>query len=119
MRVLVCGSRKYSDYSFLSSVLDTLNRDNDITLIIHGAASGADSLADRWAGTNNIPVRAFPADWVRHGRAAGPLRNKKMLDEGQPDVVIAFPGHKGTRNMVAQASTHPSRPMILDYQEGS
>jgi hypothetical protein len=116
MRVLVCGGRNYGDYVFLSSILTNIHDTTPITLIIHGAANGADSLADRWAATHHVPVRAFPADWVRHGRAAGPLRNKKMLDEGKPDVVVAFPGNKGTRNMVAQAQTHPSQPYILDFQ---
>jgi hypothetical protein len=116
MRVLVCGGRNYSDYAFLSSVLTNIHTTTAITCIIHGAASGADSLADRWAAEHNIPVHVFPADWMTHHRAAGPIRNKQMLDEGTPDVVVAFPGNKGTRNMVAQAQTHPSQPYILDFQ---
>jgi hypothetical protein len=116
MRVLVCGGRNYSDYAFLSSVLMNLHTTTKITCIIHGAASGADSLADRWAAEHNIPVHVFPADWNTYGRTAGPIRNKQMLDEGKPDVVVAFPGNKGTRNMVAQAQTHPSQPYILDFQ---
>jgi hypothetical protein len=117
MRVLVCGGRNYSNYLFLSSVLNTLHNDKRINYIIHGAASGADSLADQWAAEHHIPVRVFPADWGKHGRAAGPIRNKQMLDEGKPDVVIAFPGNKGTRNMIAQATQHPSKPHIIDFQD--
>ena len=46
---------------------------------------------------------AYPANWKKHGRAAGPIRNKQMLEEAKPDLVIAFPGGAGTANMVKQA----------------
>jgi hypothetical protein len=71
----------------------------DIT-IIEGAATGADSAAADFAICNFCPVVEYPADWAKHGHAAGPIRNKKMVDEGKPDLVIAFPGGKGTENMV-------------------
>jgi hypothetical protein len=119
MRVLVCGGRNFSDYSFLSSVLTNIHTTTKITRIIQGEAPGADTLARQWANEHNILIIGFPADWNTYGRAAGPIRNKQMLDEGKPDVVIAFPGNKGTRNMVAQAVTHPSQPTILDYQGAS
>jgi len=45
----------------------------------------------------------FPADWSRHGKSAGPIRNRQMLIEGRPDIVVAFPGGKGTANMIKQA----------------
>jgi hypothetical protein len=75
------------------------------TLIIHGCANGADEWADYWADVNNVPHRAFPADWNKHGKAAGPIRNQRMLDEGKPDMVIAFPGGRGTADMVRRART--------------
>lgn len=67
--------------------------------VIHGAASGADQLAGAWARANGIRELAEPADWKRHGKAAGFIRNKAMLDMG-PDYVIAFPGGRGTAMMV-------------------
>ena len=52
-------------------------------------------------------MRIFPADWIRHGRAAGPIRNEQMLREGCPDLVVAFhddPGlGRGTADMVRRA----------------
>ncbi|BAQ18361.1 hypothetical protein GL4_2928 [Methyloceanibacter caenitepidi] len=71
--------------------------------MIHGNATGADALAGFWAIAVGVPILAFAADWNKHGRAAGPIRNKQMLDEGKPDLVIAFPGGRGTANMVRQA----------------
>lgn len=96
MRVLVCGGRDYNDYMTLSSVLETL----DITVLIHGAAKGADSLADFFAKNDNLCVERYPADWAKYGKRAGYLRNQQMLDEGKPELVVAFPGGKGTAMMV-------------------
>lgn len=99
MRVLVCGGRDYAYYTTVASVL----REIKPTVIIHGGARGADYLASVWAVTHNIPEHPYPADWNKHGKAAGPIRNQQMLDEGQPDLVIAFPGGRGTADMVKRA----------------
>lgn len=112
MRVLVCGSRHFKDYMFLKEVLDNFHDKNNITEIIHGAAKGADLMAAEWAMSRStsmgaaMGIRAFPADWNKHGKAAGPIRNKQMLDEGKPDKVIAFlaPNSRGTQNMIDQAT---------------
>jgi hypothetical protein len=45
----------------------------------------------------------YPADWAKHGRAASPIRNQQMLDEGRPNLVVAFPGGRGTADMVRRA----------------
>lgn len=102
-RVLVCGGRAYDDAERLWRVLDSYDNDRDFTVLIEGAANGADTLARQWAEAKKIKVRSFPADWKRHGKGAGPARNFRMLDEGKPQLVIAFPGGKGTANMVAMA----------------
>jgi len=98
-RVLVCGGRDYRDMTTVTRWLDVLAPG----LVIHGAARGADECAWRWACRSFVPDKAFPADWKKHGRAAGPIRNQKMLDEGKPDLVVAFPGGRGTADMVARA----------------
>lgn len=102
-RVLVCGGRDYVDEGTLSSVLDQAHAANPIALLIHGACAGADMLAEMWAGRAGVKTAPFPADWDAYGKSAGPIRNRKMLDEGKPHLVIAFPGGRGTRNMVEQA----------------
>ena len=101
MRVLICGGRKYTDRG---KILYTLRRYN-ATVVIHGAAKGADMLADDCAKELGLEIEAYPANWKRHGRAAGPIRNKVMLKKSQPDLIIAFPtlGSKGTWDMVRKA----------------
>jgi hypothetical protein len=103
MKVLVCGGRQYDDAATLGSRLEEIHRERRITVIIESGAAGADSLARRFGERRGIPVRTFPADWGTHGRAAGPIRNRQMLEEGKPDLVVAFPGGRGTANMVKQA----------------
>lgn len=101
--VLVCGGRNYASALTVSDILGALNAKHRFTLLIHGGASGADSLAHGWAEMHDVPVREFPADWATNGRAAGPIRNERMLREGKPDLVVAFPGGKGTAHMVSIA----------------
>ena len=100
-RVLVCGGRDFEDRGLLEWALEPF--DSDSTTIIHGAARGADHMAGVWASKKGIPVERYPADWQKHGKAAGPIRNQQMLDEGDPDVVLAFPGGNGTADMVRRA----------------
>lgn len=102
-KALVCGGRLYSELSYFNSMMDSLRERFDITKIVHGAATGADSLADVWAHRNHIPVTAYSADWKNIGKAAGIVRNQKMLDEEDPDLVIAFPGGRGTEDMCSRA----------------
>lgn len=103
LRVLVCGGRDLRDAKGMWHHLDRLHADRGVAVLIHGGAVGADSLAGRWAAERGIDLTVFPANWQRHGTAAGPIRNARMLAEGKPDAVIAFPGGRGTANMIAQA----------------
>jgi hypothetical protein len=104
MRVLVCGGRDYSDRNFMDHYLRLFDRNRGpIKLIISGEARGADTLAKEWAVGCGCPYLGFPADWDKHGKAAGPIRNQQMLDEGKPDVVIAFKGGRGTADMISRA----------------
>jgi hypothetical protein len=103
MRVLVCGGRDFADRQLAIDTLDSLDAERGIGRIIHGAARGADTLADEWAAARGVPVERFHADWRAHGKAAGPLRNQRMLDEGRPGLVVAFPGGRGTADMVRRA----------------
>lgn len=101
MRILICGGRDFKDVKLMHGLLDRLKPLIDV--VIHGAAKGADVMAAEWAIANDIATDTYPAQWDLHGHAAGPIRNKRMLDEGKPDLVLAFPGGRGTENMVQQA----------------
>lgn len=99
MRVLVCGGRNYRDYETLSSVLSGIRP----SIVIDGGARGADWMASSWALENGVHSVTYKADWNAHGKAAGPMRNRRMIVEGKPDIVVAFPGGKGTEDMISKA----------------
>lgn len=103
VRVLVCGGRDFRDHGCVFDKLTAIHTGQMITCIIEGGAPGADEWAAVWADMVGVPRKKFPADWASLGRAAGPLRNQRMLDEGKPDLVLAFPGGKGTASMVRLA----------------
>lgn len=103
MKVIVCGGRDYADAARVHEVLDGLVHHLPITEVIQGAARGADALAKAWAVSRGIPCVSVPAQWRKFGKQAGALRNTRMLKEYGAEAVIAFPGGRGTYNMVAQA----------------
>lgn len=96
MRVLVCGGRDFKDVSL---VYKTLDETGDIECIISGHARGADSIGEMYADERNIPLDIYPAKWNKYGKSAGFKRNMQMLVEGKPDLVVAFPGGRGTAMM--------------------
>jgi YspA, cpYpsA-related SLOG family len=106
MRMLVCGGRNFTDHikfnRELTDIITNGTRQWDEITIIHGAARGADTLAGLYAKMFGIKVEAYPADWDEFGLNAGVIRNQNMLDTGI-DLVVAFPGKKGTADMVRRA----------------
>ncbi len=116
MRVLVCGGRDYPDREHVHRVLTKWHGKMRISILITGMAGqkdkdervlcGADLLAWEWAkaaGVETLEYPVKPGEWNRLGKAAGPLRNERMLREGEPDIVLAFPGNKGTSDMTRRA----------------
>jgi hypothetical protein len=103
VRVLVCGDRNWMDRK---KIEDRLLKLPVNTVVIEGEASGADSLARDVAREIGLSVLEFPADWKKHGKAAGPIRNRQMLDQ-KPDLVIAFhpdlTKSRGTADTVREA----------------
>ena len=90
MITAVIGSRSFNNYDFLEENLDTF----DITEIVSGGAKGADSLAERYAKENDLPMKIFPPDWETHGKQAAFIRNKEIIDYAE--IVIAFWDGKST-----------------------
>lgn len=112
MRVLVCGSRSWTDKTPIKRRLCLLP--GSVT-VVHGAARGADALAGQVAAELNFAVEEYPADWNRHGRAAGPMRNIEMLDSGV-DLVLAFRvgDSPGTKHCLSAAKSRGLPIEIFD-----
>lgn len=113
MKVLVCGGRDYHNKLRVWAILHEIQAETPITYLIHGGARGADLLGASWAtSTNGVATVRCDANWARDGRAAGPIRNHGMLGLN-PDLVVAFPGGRGTDDMIRQAQKAGVRVMIV------
>lgn len=115
--VLVCGGRYFSDYGMLERVLDRRHKLERFIKLVHGAARGADSMAGNWADHRGVLVAAYPAEWELYGKSAGHRRNALMLEREKPDLVIAFPGGRGTADMVGKA--HAANVRVMRIKEGA
>lgn len=101
-RLLITGGRDFTDADVIrEAILDIETRPD---LVIHGDSAGADRVAGGIAEELGLDIWKFPAKWHIYGRSAGMRRNSQMLREGRPTHVLAFPGGRGTENMVMQAA---------------
>jgi hypothetical protein len=113
-RIMVTGSRNHTDRNKIRNALEVEYLQETAIfgrgiVVVHGGASGADSIADAWAKEQKakgrrVEVEVHPANWKHHGRAAGPMRNQHMVNLGA-NVVLAFPIGKspGTRHAMNAA----------------
>ena len=105
-KIVIGGCRDYNDYDvfkeFVDSCLSRLKEEHSLT-IVSGHCSGVDLMGERYAKENGLGLEIFPADWDKYGRAAGPIRNKQMVEVS--DYVIAFWNQKsrGTKSLIAYA----------------
>jgi predicted Rossmann-fold nucleotide-binding protein len=99
MKAIVCGGRSYRGPAHVCATLDEINPHE----IVCGGGVGADAYAIYWARDRECIHHVYPAKWKVHGNKAGPIRNQEMLDSSKPDLVIAFPGGRGTADMVRRA----------------
>ena len=112
LHILICGGRHFDNYKLLESIVINYLIQHEIKdkniEIISGHCPGADLLGEKYSKEHNTALKIFPAQWKRYGKAAGPLRNKEMIEylsSFDNKLVIAFigPNSKGTRNTIALA----------------
>lgn len=115
-RVIIAGGRDFKNYTLLSKTMDHLlsKIDGDI-VIVCGKARGADTLGERYAKEHGYSVHYFPAEWDRHGRAAGYIRNIAMADNA--DALAAFwdGESRGTKNMIEIAKNRGLSVRVIRY----
>ena len=123
VRIIIAGSRKFNDYPRMVKELDNLgihliNSINPIE-IVSGHAPGADTLGEKFAKAYDYPLKIFPAEWDKYGKAAGPIRNEQMAKyaaEADMGILIAFPigESKGTRNMIKLAQQYGLEICVIE-----
>ena len=113
-KVIIAGSRDFSDYPMLVKRCDCLLAETDTTIVIvSGGARGADTLGESYAQERGYAVRKFPADWDRFGKSAGYKRNAQMAEYA--DALIAFPigESRGTHHMIRLAQAQNLKVRVI------
>ena len=101
MKTIIAGGRECVDYRVVSKAM--LQFGEEVTEVVSGCARGADTLGEQWARNHSIPIKRFPADWDKHGRGAGYIRNKYMANYADALVALWDGVSRGTANMIEEA----------------
>ena len=126
VRIIVCGGRHFDDYNRMRSTIDGVIAEigSSVTAveIVSGHCAGADQLGEKYAEEHGYPCKVFPANWEKHGRAAGPIRNSEMIkyaSEAEVPVVVAFrsPRTRGTNDTVKKATKKGFKVVVVDYDQ--
>lgn len=119
MKVIIAGSRKFNNYNVLKQHCDKILQNINDVEIVSGTAKGADSLGERYAIENNLQLTKFPADWDKHGKSAGYIRNEEMAKYS--DGLIAFWDNKskGTKHMIDLAEKYKLKVRVIIHKEPS
>jgi hypothetical protein len=102
MKTIIAGGRNFHDYEV---VREAINESQiPISTVVSGGASGVDTLGERYAEEMNLPLNVYIPDWETHGRAAGPIRNRKMAENAEALIAIWDGQSRGTKNMIETAT---------------
>jgi len=116
MRLAIIGSRTFNDQKrfdkWIAEAIDLWGMPDEV---VSGGARGADRLGEKWACANGIEVTIYLPDWIKHGKAAGPIRNRDIISRATH--VLAFPSHrgKGTQHSISLAKKDASKKLIINW----
>lgn len=113
MKTIIAGCRDFTDYNLLKQKVDYYRENKTITEIVSGVARGADELGEVYATENNIDIKKFPADWDKHGKAAGPIRNRQMAEYADVLIAVWDGKSKGTKNMIEEMNKLKKQVYII------
>ena len=125
-RLIVAGGRDFDNYCLLDSKLDyfTMRIDFKLLEVVSGKARGADTFGEIWARERGVTVAEFPANWDKHGKSAGYIRNREMAEysvaNGNRGLLVAFwdGNSKGTRSMIDLGHSYGLDVRIVEYGQG-
>lgn len=101
MNVIIAGGREYHNYETLLEAIEEAQF--EITTVVSGGAKGVDALGEQYAEEQDLNLKIFRADWETHGRAAGPIRNRKMAENADALIAVWDGKSRGTKNMIETA----------------
>ena len=102
MRVIIAGGRECNDYELLLEAVQEAQF--PIATVVSGGAKGADAMGEQYASEMNLKLNIYEADWEKHGRAAGPIRNRKMAENADALIALWDGKSRGTKNMIETAT---------------
>ena len=114
MKLIVAGSRDFTDYQFAKQYLDAIHAKYGINSVLCGMARGADMIGYKWAKENHIEIKEFPADWDRIGKRAGYIRNEQMAEVGTHLLALHMNNSKGTQHMINIAKERCLKVMVVN-----
>lgn len=117
MKLLIAGSRRIGiiGWDLVGRMMDFVSQHGMPSEIVSGnCKTGADYFGEKWAESNNIPVKLFPADWDQYGRAAGPIRNKEMAKYCDRAILFWDNNSRGTKNMIEELRK-ANKPYTVHY----
>lgn len=115
-KIIVAGSRTFSDYKLLKNKLDNLQFKIGEFEIISGSAQGADQLSEEYAKENNLNIMKFPANWNKYGKKAGYIRNKEMAEFADACIVFWDGKSKGIYHMINLANQYKIPISVIKYE---
>lgn len=106
MKTIIAGSRTITKYTHVAKAIDDAQSKGGITIteVISGGADGVDRIGEEWAKKHRIPLRIVKADWRKHGKQAGILRNAEMAKHADALIAVWDSISKGTEHMISQAT---------------
>lgn len=113
MKTIIAGSRGITKLAILQEALNGCFFKHDITEVVSGTAAGVDRLGEKWANSQDIPIRRFPADWNTFGRSAGYIRNKQMAEYADAAIILWDGESKGTKHMIDLAQKMKLRTWVV------
>lgn len=117
-RIIIAGGRDFNDYRLLKYEVKKFILEScetpDIE-IVSGKARGADSLGEAFAMEYWFPIEEFPADWDKHGKSAGHIRNEEMAKYATHCICFWDGSSRGTKNMIENAQKHGLILKVIRY----
>lgn len=103
MKLIIAGSREGINEADVFTAMQESGFDKRVSEVVSGTARGVDRVGEEWARENGIPVKRFPADWEKNGRAAGHIRNRQMGDYADALLVLIYNNSRGSEGMLSYA----------------
>lgn len=121
VKIIIAGSRSFTDFDLLKKKCDYYLSDaiaNNYNIeIVSGTAKGADKLGESYALEKGYHIAFFPADWKKHGKRAGYLRNQEMADYADALIVFWDGESRGTMHMIDLAKKKGIPVRIVKYHK--